>query len=117
MFLFSSFTKYYYSAKVTKVYDGDTITCDVDLGFDINMSNQKIRLYGIDAPELRGPKRTFGIVSRDSLRKWILGKDIELQTIQDKKGKYGRYLGIIYIEGENINDKLVSLNLAERANY
>ena len=42
-----------YKAKVTKVIDGDTIRCDIDLGFDIVMTNQTIRLYGIDTPESR----------------------------------------------------------------
>ena len=42
-----------YKSKVTKIVDGDTIKCDIDLGFDIVLSNQTIRLYGIDTPESR----------------------------------------------------------------
>ena len=39
------------------------------------------------------------------------------QNIKDKKGKYGRYLGIVYYENENINDWLVNNGLAKIANY
>lgn len=38
--------------KITSIIDGDTIECDIDLGFDISL-NQKIRLAGIDTPESR----------------------------------------------------------------
>ena len=108
---------YEYRAMVTGVYDGDTITVDVDLGFGIWTKKQKIRLYGIDTPELRGEERYKGLISRDIVRKWILGKEITLRTIKDKKGKYGRWLGIILIESEegilNINEMLVEKGYAE----
>lgn len=92
---------YIYKAYVTDVYDGDTITCIIDCGFNIGMQKTKIRLYGINTPELRGEDREIGLHVRDELRKKILNKHILLKTIKDKKGKYGRYLGKIYIEDEN----------------
>ena len=87
-----------YKAYVTDVYDGDTITCIIDCGFNIGIQKTKIRLYGINTPELRGEDRELGLYVRDELRKKILNKHILLKTIKDKKGKYGRYLGKIYIE-------------------
>jgi len=110
-------TDYKYSAFVESVYDGDTITISIDCGFGIVLKKQKIRLYGINTPEVRGEERELGLISRDKLREKILNKDIVIETIKDKKGKYGRYLGIIYYEGENINDWLVKNNLAKIANY
>lgn len=106
-----------YSATVTSVYDGDTVTCDIDCGFGVVLKKQKIRLYGLNAPEVRGDSKELGIVTRDKLRERILNKKINLKTIKDKKGKYGRYLGIIYFETENINNWLVENNLAVRAEY
>lgn len=103
---------YCYDAHVVSVYDGDTITCDVKLGFNVTISNQKIRLYGIDTPELRGDERDDGIISRDFVRDKILDKDIKLYTLKDKRGKYGRMLGIVYVENENINQLLLDKNLA-----
>ena len=96
---------YIYKAYVTDVYDGDTITCIIDCGFNIGMQKTKIRLYGINTPEIRGEDRTLGLFVRDELRKKILNKHIFLKTIKDKKGKYGRYLGNIYIENELDTDE------------
>lgn len=108
---------YVYKANVTKVYDGDTITCDIDCGFGVVLMKQKIRLYGLNAPEVRGDSKEQGIVSRDKLRDRILNKEIRLKTIKDKKGKYGRYIATVYLDTENINDWLVENNLAVKADY
>ena len=49
-----------YKAIVISVYDADTITVDIDLGFHIWARSEKIRLFGIDAPEVRGPSARRG---------------------------------------------------------
>lgn len=111
---------YTYRAHVTAVYDADTITVDIDLGLRVWLRGVKIRLYGIDAPEMRGPERERGIVSRDWLRGQILGKDVVLRTYRDKQGKYGRWLGDIFrAEGDetSINLELVQRGLAAPAYY
>lgn len=100
-----------YNALVTEVYDGDTITVDIDLGFNVWVRGEKIRLYGIDAPELTGSTREAGLKTRDRLRAMIAGRKVQIQTIknskdQDKKGKYGRYLAqVLYRDetGEVVN--------------
>ena len=111
---------YIYRALVIKVYDGDTITVRVDLGFGVHIV-ERIRLYGINTPEVRGPERERGIKSRDWLRTLILNKEILIKTYKDKKGKYGRYLADVFIENEtgpvNVNDWLVKEQLAERKEY
>lgn len=104
---------YFYKAHVIKVYDGDTCTMNIDLGLHLWIKKQKIRLARINAPELRKDEREQGLRSRDYLRELILDKDVFLETIKDKKGKYGRYLGEIWIlndQGEyiNINDKMLA---------
>lgn len=104
---------YTYNAVVTDVYDGDSITLSVDLGFKVNFSI-KVRLSGINTPEIRGASRPEGLIARDYLRDLILDKKVIFKSIKDKKGKYGRYLGIIYIDGANINKKLLDLGLAEK---
>ena len=96
---------YIYKAYVTDVYDGDTVTCIIDCGFNLGIQKTKIRLYGINTPELRGEDRDIGIFVRDELRKKILNKHIFLKTIKDKKGKYGRFLGKIYIKNTDENNK------------
>ena len=75
---------YTYKAYVKDVYDGDTITVDIFLGFNVTMTDIKIRLIGIDTPEVRTKR----------LREKILDKKILLHT--SKRGKFGRWLGIIW---------------------
>lgn len=112
---------YIYKAKIESIYDGDTMTCTIDCGFGVYLSKQKIRLFGIDTPEVRGDEKKDGIRIRDIVRKKLLGKEITLKTIKDKKGKYGRYLGIIYLNENNdyinINEWLVENNYAEKKIY
>lgn len=56
---------YYYKAKITAVYDGDTCTADLDLGLSTIRKGEKIRLSRINAPEVRGASRQRGLISRD----------------------------------------------------
>lgn len=98
---------YRYKAEIISVYDGDTVTADIDLGFHTWRRDEDLRLHGIDAPEVRGPERADGIKSRDALRERILGKELFICTIKDKQGKYGRYLVVIWVGDENINDWMI----------
>lgn len=98
---------YNYKAKIIDVYDGDTVTAMVDLGF-LHFQEMKLRLYGIDTPELRGEEREQGIVVRDILREMVLGKEVTIRSYKDKQGKYGRYLANIILEdGLEVNQWLV----------
>ena len=100
---------YQYKAYVTKVYDGDTITCDIDLGFGILLKKQKLRLAGINTPEVRGPGKEVGQYVRDIVAQKIYNKWIIIHTAKDKKGKYGRWLATVYYHDEQ-NDYSLSLN-------
>jgi micrococcal nuclease len=108
---------YEYKAEIIGVYDGDTVTADIDLGFNTWRRDERLRLYRINAPEVRGEDRPEGLVSRDALREKILGKEVIICTIRDKKGKYGRYLAEIHLEGLNINDWLVDSGYAVYKDY
>ena len=115
-------SKYTYPAQVTAVYDADTITVDINLGFHTWRRNEKIRLFGINAPEVRGDSKPEGIKSRDWLRDKILGKEVSIQTVKarndtDKRGKFGRYLAVIWSDGINLNEELVRLGLAAERVY
>ena len=111
-----------YKARVTSGYDGDTFTADIDLGLAVMVKGEKLRLYRINTPEVRGAEREAGLLSRDFLREKIDGKEVIIQTIKDKKGKYGRYLAEVYltdIDGNliNLNDMLVNKGLAVYMDY
>ncbi len=104
---------YEYRATVTSVYDGDTITVDIDLGFNVQLKNQKIRLANIDTPEVKGAEREQGLVVRDKLRELIGGKAIILKTEKDKQGSFGRWLGTVILDRLNINQYLLDNELAK----
>jgi endonuclease YncB( thermonuclease family) len=89
-----------YEATVIKVIDGDTIWIKKD------NKHIKIRLSYIDAPEL---KQNFGIRSRNFLSNLVLDKMIEVNT--NKKDRYNRHLGEIYIHNTKesifVNAKMI----------
>ena len=58
---------FYYRALVKYVYDGDTITTDIDLGMHAWIHDEKIRLSQINTPKLKGDEREKGLKSRDYL--------------------------------------------------
>ena len=103
---------YCYKATCVSVYDGDTVTLDISLGFGVTM-REKIRLLGINTPEVRGKEKLDGLISRDRLRELIDYKDVIIVTHKDKGGKYGRLLATIYLDGVNINQQLVDEGFAK----
>ncbi|MBM9593824.1 thermonuclease family protein [Roseitranquillus sediminis] len=106
---------YTYRGVIRSIYDGDTIRVDLDLGFSTWIRDQSLRLYGIDTPEVRGPERPQGLVSKAWLEARIPPEThVIVETLKDKTGKYGRYLAIIWHEGVNLNEALVAEGLAER---
>lgn len=98
---------YQYYAHVDSVYDGDTITATVELGFHVQMQKLKFRLYGINTPEIRGgteETKAAGRAARDRLRELILGKRVLLYTQKDKTGKYGRWIATVHMQAEGCED-------------
>ena len=87
---------------VVKIADGDTLTL-------LTGSNEKIkvRLAGIDTPERKQP---FGSEAKQALSKLVFQKKalIEVET----KDRYGRTVGIVFVDGQNINYELVRQGMA-----
>ncbi len=84
-----------------RVSDGDTININV------NGETKKVRLLGIDAPEL---KQSFGAESQEYLSGLILNKRITVKG--NAEDKYGRLLGTVYLNGENINLTMIRQGMA-----
>jgi len=117
IFIYKCNIMYEYRANIIKVYDGDTVTAEIDLGFNITIT-EKLRLARINTPEVRGEERELGLISRDRLRELILDKEVTIKTFKDKKGKYGRYIADIIINDDLcVNDWLVTEGLGEYKNY
>ena len=101
-----------YTARITAVYDGDTVTADIDLGFGVWKRKETLRLWGINAPEMRGSTLEKGRRSRDALRSKVLNLEVRIVTIKDSQDKYGRYLALIYVDTLNINQWMLAQGLA-----
>jgi len=107
---------YEYSCKVEKVVDGDTIDVVLDLGFDI-LYKSRVRLYGIDTPESRTrdkDEKVRGKMAGSFLKRAVKnGTKVVIQTkLKDSRGKYGRVLGNVIVDGLNINETMVKNYLA-----
>jgi micrococcal nuclease len=91
---------YEYRATIVKVVDGDTVDVDIDLGFGIVLSDERVRIAGIDTPESRTrdkEEKKFGLAAKARVKQ-LLGKTCVLKTQinkdgEDMKGKFGRILG------------------------
>ena len=107
---------YEYNCTVERVVDGDTIDVVLDLGFDI-LYKSRVRLYGIDTPESRTrdkDEKARGKMAGSFLEEAIEdGEKVIIQTkLKDSRGKFGRILGDVVVDGININQLMVKCHLA-----
>src|SRR3990172_9926307 len=89
------------TVRVEKIYDGDTIAAFVDAHFE------KIRLIGIDAPEM--DQRPWGRKAKECLSSLIAVTDsgIALEYDMEQRDKYGRILAYIWTQdGKMINEEM-----------
>ena len=99
---------YVYRIKsVGRVVDGDTIDADIDLGFDISLT-KRIRLAGIDTPESRTrdlDEKKLGLDAKEWLKHQLKDSfDTVIRTEKpDSTEKYGRIIGHLYINGEEVS--------------
>lgn len=89
-----------YDVKVLKVVDGDTVDVDIDLGFGITLTDERVRIMGIDTPESRTSDKVedlFGEAAKARLKQLMKGPAMLITTEdkhgEDMKGKFGRVLG------------------------
>jgi len=94
-----------YDVKVIKVIDGDTVDVDIDLGFGVTLTDERVRIMGIDTPESRTRDKVedlFGEAAKARLKELMEegGKLIttENRKGEDMKGKFGRILGDFKVE-------------------
>lgn len=114
------FPQYKYKATIVEVHDADTIIVNWDMGRKIIIEDETIRLAWIDSNEL-------GTIEGENAGDWLKrklppGTVIGLETIKLKSGrnkgsekqeKYGRYLGVVWLDGVNLNEQLLNLGFAK----
>ena len=107
---------YEYACEVIKVVDGDTSDLNISLGFDI-YHKCRVRLYGIDTPECRTrnkDEKARGKLAAKFLQDAISnGNHVILQTqLKDSKGKFGRVLASVIVDGIDINQQMIEKYMA-----
>jgi micrococcal nuclease len=108
---------YTYRAIVRRIVDGDTIDCDVDMGFRAWRMNERFRLAGINAPEMRGPEREQGKASKAFVESLIQpGDEITIETAK-APDNFGRWIATVYIDGQSLNETLVEQGHAVTKSY
>lgn len=90
-----------FSGKVVSIHDGDTITILQD------KQQIKVRLFGIDAPELKQP---YGKKSKQFLANLVAGQMVEVE--ENGKDRYKRTIGTIYLGDTDINAQMVASGYA-----
>jgi micrococcal nuclease len=110
---------YIYRCKINKVVDGDTVEIDLDLGFNMMLVNQKVRMSGIDTPESRtsnNEEKARGMLSKKKLaEKLPVGSWQKIQTMRSDSNddKFGRILGVFIMEdGTSLNQWMIDNNYA-----
>ena len=85
-----------------RIVDGDTI----------HIGKRKIRLHGIDAPEMKqtcrtskGKEQMCGILAKQALERLVKGQDVTCKG--DKRDRYKRLIAVCYIGPFNINKQMV----------
>lgn len=110
---------YQYKCRINKVLDGDTVDIDLDLGFNIILANQRVRMAGIDTPESRTTnkeEKPRGLLSKKRLgEKLPTGSWQKINTLKtdNNDDKFGRILGEFILEdGTNVNQWMIDNNYA-----
>src|SRR5210317_44279 len=102
--------------KVIKVVDGDTVDVDINLGFGVTLTDERVRIMGIDTPESRTSDRVedlFGEAAKARLKE-LMKHGGKLITTEDKhgedmKGKFGRILGDFYVSREDMKKRVTDI--------
>ena len=120
---------YEYKCRIDRVVDGDTVDVDIDLGFDVWIVKQRIRLIGIDAPETRTrdlEEKEQGIKSKEYVEKHLPVGSIATLVSREyngEKGKFGRIIGdfrtydSVWDAERMLTELMIRDGFAEKAEY
>ena len=87
--------------KVVGVHDGDTLALRTE------DETLKVRLSGIDTPELGQP---FGNNAKQALSSMVFGRSVTISSTG--KDRYGRSLGIVFLGNGNVNAQMIRMGMA-----
>ena len=94
-----------YPAVVERVIDGDTYVLNIELGFGLT-KNCRVRLLGVNTPEVRGSERIMGEASKAFVESLIGGEKV-LFNSSDKTDSFGRWLGTIEVDDCDLGELIL----------
>lgn len=112
---------------VIKVYDGDSIGCDFNEDGKITNDSEKIRLLGIEAPEMHYSKKLkkrhlpeqdqpFALKAKQYITEQVMKQSVFVETDVKQQDRYQRTLAYVYLDPHRdmmLNEMLVSRGLAK----
>lgn len=106
---------YVYRAHQIRVIDGDTIDVNIDMGLHAYRI-ERLRLLGINCPEMHGPSHQDGMTAKKYTEDWLLRSvthatsDWPLLIRTEKSDVFGRYLAVVWdvSTGACLNDDLLT---------
>lgn len=90
---------YHYKAEITRVIDGDTYECEIDLGFNV-LTQQRVRLLGIDTPETRGETKEAGLRAKAFVQELLSVYGYQVQIRTHKEDSFGRWLSSVQLSDD-----------------
>lgn len=108
---------YWYGFKLKRVIDGDTIVGDIDLGFNMFINDQHIRVAKVNTPEVRGKEKEEGLKVKSSVE-GVLEAATEIRIHTTERDSFGRVIADVYVRHHteswmSIADFLIANNLGE----
>lgn len=114
---------YTYPATVIHVVDGDTLDVEIDLGFNVTLT-ERVRLANIDTSEIHfvdneSDEYAEGIKHTNFVEEWVKSADgVYLYSKEYKTGTYGRVIGDLYTQNggwlsQSLYDSFDSVELYE----
>lgn len=89
--------------RCVRVVDGDTI---------VLAGGEKVRLIGVDTPELHHPVKPvqyFAREARDFVYSQVQGRDVVLEYDQTRRDRYGRTLAYVFLaDGTMLNEQIIA---------
>ncbi|MCD6154498.1 MAG: thermonuclease family protein [Candidatus Verstraetearchaeota archaeon] len=111
---------YRYRAELDRVVDGDTLDVVIDLGFYIKIK-ERIRLEGVDTPEIYGVPQDSeeyrrGLEAKEYVERRLNENGNQMIIETRKMGKWRRWLAKVYLPdtGRTLNEELIEKGLARR---
>lgn len=108
--------KYFYSATIDRIIDGDSFEATLDLGWSM-YHKTSMRLHHVDTPEMRGGtsiSKAAAKVAKDHVIELLpVGSECQIQSMS--LDKYGRGLAVVTNSaGINVGEDLIHRGLAVR---